>query len=1134
LAGDVRVTGDGTPESDVDWYRLPPLREASVITVVTGSGIRGIELRVDGEARAVPMEADPDGVTLRSPPLEPGHEHALRVFTEGGEYAFRVQGLPEAAPVPSTAGPSVALDAPSVEVAAFWPSGQRIAGTMTVKAEDGGSGPLRLDATTSDDRWSVVLSTAEVTAQAGAEAAVPLEVLVPRDVAADRPVRVTVRARAPDGASGTAHIDVTPDREAGPLAPYRAWSVPDQLLGGLDLASPALGAVVLGSVDPDGEAALHDGFAPTDGGLWGPIGGLPLELMVDLAGDGPVPIAGTILNAMSEDPRFRHAPDAFELELSLDGVDWGPALSGSLERAIGDQAFVLPEPVDARFARLRILSTHGEDASRISLGEWKVVAQPGTPSPLEPVDLAEPARGGHVAWTEPQLGRIELATSLIDEDATVLEAVAAEPRTALSWVVGFHEGRAARITSMEWTDPGATDPALRFERLDVAISEDGPLGPYREVGAWELERAADGSVTPFVLDAPTWARFVRFTTEPTSKTARSIELPAALRILEAPTDEGYRSILGQWGLGERAGPLEASSELAAGIADDPDDDSREHPRDLALETEATGRARLGEDADWYAVAIPDGQHSMRAVVEGDPYVGVELVLHAPDGTEVPMAFGTGEQPGSVLYSATVEPGTAYLLEVRQPPSSVIVTFDTSASVGPYLDAILGSLRGFGASVIPGREAVRILPFDSEPLLAGWNDQPFEIQAAAATYQLKESSSGAEEGLRRAATDLEPRRGARAVLIVTDAASSSYRSTTELWDALAAVRPLVFAVQIGGLNEAPAGERHHLMTDWAASAGGVYRYASSDADIEEAFDHLATWLRRPAGYRVTVTTSPEELAPPEPGSLAVAAPAGASGDAGAVLAGSASVGLILDTSGTMLDRAGGERRIDVAKRVLVELVGRDLPAGMPVGLWTFARGCHPEPLVPLGPLDPPAMVDAIAGHVVHRRTPTPLAATIEQVGRDLAVVGGPHVVVVLTDGARDNCDGDPAAVVQALRDSGIDVRVNVVGFTLGRGQDRQAAARLAELGGGAYFDARRASDLAAALRAAVSAPFRVLDESGDVVAAGTVGGTPVTLPTGTYVVEVEVDPEVRYDEVYVAPGGRLELTLPSAEEPAAPE
>ena len=47
-----------------------------------------------------------------------------------------------------------------------------------------------------------------------------------------------------------------------------------------------------------------------------------------------------------------------------------------------------------------------------------------------------------------------------------------------------------------------------------------------------------------------------------------------------------------------------------------------------------------------------------------------------------------------------------------------------------------------------------------------------------------------------------------------------------------------------------------------------------------------------------------------------------------------VELLLDTSGSMLERLGNSTRIAVAKDVLTRLVNRTLPEGLPVALRTF--------------------------------------------------------------------------------------------------------------------------------------------------------------------------------------------------------
>ena len=518
---------------------------------------------------------------------------------------------------------------------------------------------------------------------------------------------------------------------------------------------------------------------------------------------------------------------------------------------------------------------------------------------------------------------------------------------------------------------------------------------------------------------------------------------------------------------------------------------------------------------------------------GDPFVGVEPILRDSDGVVVPMGFGPGEHPGTVLYEASVEPGQGYLLEVIQPPSSVVVTFDTSVSVGPYLDAILGALRGFGQDMVAGREALRILPFDDEPVLPGWSDDPFEIEGAVATYVLRESSSGGEANLARAIEDLAPRRGARAVLIITDAASSSYQATADLWDELDTVRPLVFAVQTGGINERPA-------VAAAPHDVGLGRSHRRRVPLRTLESRHRGCLRSPGQLAAPAGRLPPELrheprrvtsarARPSRRSLA---PLDESGSPRAVVTPDVAVELVLDTSGSMLKPIGGERRIDVAKRVLVGLIEKDLPGGIPVALRVFEDepdSCETELAVPLGPLDRASMIATVLGRDVPRGVQTPLAAAISKVADDLASITGPRIVVVLSDG-QESCGGDPEAAVKGLVDAGFDVRVNIVGLGLKDRADRRAMARLARLGGGAFFDAQGADELSEALARAISADYVVSDDGGTMMARGVVGGPPLELPPGTYDIAVRSQPEVRFDDVYVGSEQSVNLELPAPDRP----
>jgi hypothetical protein len=341
-----------------------------------------------------------------------------------------------------------------------------------------------------------------------------------------------------------------------------------------------------------------------------------------------------------------------------------------------------------------------------------------------------------------------------------------------------------------------------------------------------------------------------------------------------------------------------------------------------------------------------------------------------------------------------------------------------------------------------------------------------IQAAIAGYVDELLSSSAESAMIDAAALLADREGAKAILIITDAETTSYAVSAEMWTVLGQVRPTVFSVHIGA-NTTPVISRH-FMQDWASVAGGTYRYTRSHGDMDRAFDQLATWLRRPAAYSLTFevrsedeeevtpeptvtpaatpqpvpTATPEPAASPEAtpsetpvarrGSLVVRA-GGSNADRPRASVGSGTaVEIVLDTSGSMLAALDdGALRIDVAKAVLTELVTETLPEGVPVVLRVFGEepdSCETRLAVPLQPLDPEAMSAEIQGLVVVNLVRTPLGAALEQVARDLAGHEGPKIVVLVTDG-EETCDGDPAAAIQSLIDQGIDVRVNIVGFAL---------------------------------------------------------------------------------------------------------
>jgi len=166
---------------------------------------------------------------------------------------------------------------------------------------------------------------------------------------------------------------------------------------------------------------------------------------------------------------------------------------------------------------------------------------------------------------------------------------------------------------------------------------------------------------------------------------------------------------------------------------------------------------------------------------------------------------------------------------------------------------------------------------------------------------------------------------------------------------------------------------------------------------------------------------------------------------------------------------------------------------------------------------------------------PFLAALAEVPADLAGVEGTRIVLLVTDGA-ESCGGDPGAAIAALAEGGVEVTLNIVGFALDDEELKAQMAGWAEAGGGSYYDATSAAELASAIGTALGAPFRVYPadpatatDGDEPAASGTVGGEAVTLDPGTYRVEVLADPPVTFEEVVVPGGENVSLELPSAGE-----
>jgi Mg-chelatase subunit ChlD len=219
-------------------------------------------------------------------------------------------------------------------------------------------------------------------------------------------------------------------------------------------------------------------------------------------------------------------------------------------------------------------------------------------------------------------------------------------------------------------------------------------------------------------------------------------------------------------------------------------------------------------------------------------------------------------------------------------------------------------------------------------------------------------------------------------------------------------------------------------------------------------------------------------------------------------------IILDASGSMKAALGKSTRIATARQVLKDLLAK-LPDDFNVGLRVYARRfsakqketcTDTELLRPIAKLDRQQIASMVDGIVP--RGETPLVYSILQAPADLKAAGGGSLIVI-TDG-EETCGGDPVKAAQQLKDAGMPITLNIVGFTLTGKKVEQQLSQFAEATGGHYYSAQDGAALTRALgRAALTRfPYTIFDSKGTQVAAGLAGPLMETLPPGDYRIVVQ--------------------------------
>ncbi|HRA48993.1 MAG TPA: hypothetical protein PK819_13065, partial [Thermomicrobiales bacterium] len=302
---DQSISGRIDDSDPADWYAIKSEPDQKLAFTVTGDSVF-IALS-DGDTTYDLQQRSGEGPWTTAQRVPKGVPLYL-VVTGIGPYTVtfgtgkKSGGLfkpPTASAEKSVLDASLTMD--STTVAAYWEQQQTVGGTLTLTNTSDSDQTVDLKALTSHYAWHVDLGSDQVDLAAGATVPVPVTVVIDPDAWANIPVRITVGAVIGEAQPVSAFFEITPTGDSPPINPISVWPVPQSMLGGLNVASLALGAVPTGTIDPAKEALLYDGLTPAGGSFQISSPAMPLEVSVDLVGDAPVPVSGVILNPQTND-----------------------------------------------------------------------------------------------------------------------------------------------------------------------------------------------------------------------------------------------------------------------------------------------------------------------------------------------------------------------------------------------------------------------------------------------------------------------------------------------------------------------------------------------------------------------------------------------------------------------------------------------------------------------------------------------------------------------------------------------------------------------------------------------------------------------------------------------------------------
>jgi Mg-chelatase subunit ChlD len=1111
-----------TSIDDEDWYRLPSwMTEESNLTLY-GENLKGnVTVYEEGVKHSIDMRWDDENKSYTLVLAHPSRSYII-IDDDTGFYRYKLAFSAYEPKVLEPLNVEMNLTASTTYIKADAFKGQVVQGKLQMLYKGKGEMTCTVETHCSDARWNVEVEH-NVTLAEGKTSTIPITVRIPQGVTKGTN-NVTVKLANASGAFKTVSMKIGSVPEAALVSHYEDWGLPDAMIGGLNVADSRLGAerVIEHQEEQEGYVPeignnypmLFDGITYQGKGFYLYSGRKQVDenVTVRLAGEGEKEIVGVIL-----DPLGRGDMDSmlksFSIWLSSDGNVYQKVYTGVLKRQMRAQMFIFDKPRTARYARLTFHTNQRNDPKgEITLGEWKVIAKPGSVRMDQPFNLGDPKFGGHVVWASEYLSSEWDRYILTPEDDISSSSYIYADKNPPSFVVGFKNERMAMVSEIVWREPKRSKKETYIKEVGVYISTQTPFGPWTALPVWHK---SDASENRYRFSTPVGMRYVKFVLPKLTK-ASYLALPEYLQFLEAPESPHYRSILAEWGgTTDRAYDIYTQNALQKKREVIRGNESREKAYALELNTTVYGEVSVAKhQTDWYKITLPSHANMLDLNLSNPDGIEVTAQLYDRNGT-IHLPQQRNKTPERLELHYEVVPGT-YYLKVEEPVISVVFAWDNSGSVSPYHDRIFNAVNNYIDTIQSGVEAVNLLCFNRSErfVLSDFSDDKESIQMIYNNYDWDCGDSDAERPLKTASEKMASREGIKGVIIIGDAVGSRDKA---LWNTLKKVKPKVFSIRV--MSQYHDNELYEgIMQSWSRINNGSYRVAHNGEEIYQAINQAVSKLRAPVSYALRAEAS--YLKPVGPGSLKIVSDSRINAQMNRNFA----IEMILDASGSMLQRINGKRKIAIARDVLKWAIRDIIPSRTPVALRVFghkeADSCRTDLEMRLHPLNKGRMIHVIESINAKNLAKTPIAASLAKVAEDLGDKKGKKVIILVTDG-EETCEGDPRAEIEKLKAKGYDIRINIVGFSINDEGLRSQFKEWAKLGNGGYFEAKDQRSLSTAISKALQIPYSVYNMKHECVARGMIGGDAVPLPQGSYQVVIESAPPYILKEVKVI-GERLNI------------